>query len=77
MSIVTQQLRACDVHRLVDFDVTPRLCFYCGLCDAWICNECAPQWGRRIKAAVKRKLEPGFRGDPMYSEKLNEKGELK
>jgi hypothetical protein len=65
------------VHRIIDFDVASRECFYCGMCDAWVCAECASQWGRRIKAAVKRKLEPGFRGDPTYSERLNEKGELK
>jgi hypothetical protein len=78
MSIVIQtaQYKICDVHRLIDYDTTSRLCTYCNLCDAWICQECQPQWGRRLKAAIKRKLEPGFRGDPSYTDKINEKGEL-
>lgn len=76
MAINTAQSTICDVHRLLDYDTTNRLCVYCGLCDAWICTECQSQWGRRIKAAIKRKLEPGFRGDPTYTDKINEKGEL-
>lgn len=74
--IQTQQMRMCDVCRLVDYDASNRLCFYCSMCDAWICQECAPQWGRRLKAALKRRMEPGFTGDPTYSDRLNEKGEL-
>jgi len=77
MSIITAQYKICDVHRLLDYDTTSRLCIYCGLCDAWICAECGPQWSRRLKAAIKRKFEPGFRGDPKYVEQRNEKGELK
>lgn len=75
--IITSQFRICDVHRLLDYDTANRLCIYCNLCDAWICEECKSQWGRRLKAAIKRKLEPGFKGDPTYSERLNEQGELK
>ena len=75
--ISTAQLHVCDVHRLLDFDTTERLCNYCPLCSAWICAECAPRWDRRIKAALKRRLEPGFNGDPTYADKLTEIGELR
>lgn len=66
--IYTQQFRVCDVHRLLDYDCTPRECKYCGLCDAWICSEDANNWSRRIQAAIKRKLEPGYTGLPNYQE---------
>ena len=75
--IQTLQFKICDVHRLLDYDTANRLCTYCSLCDAWICIECQPQLVRRLKAAIKRKFEPGFRGDPTYSDKFNEQGELK
>lgn len=75
--IGTTQIRACDVCRILDFDVEVKLCNYCGLCDAWICQEDQGKWGRRIQAALKRKLEPGFRGDPTYTDKINENGEPK
>jgi len=71
MSIQTNQLRACDVHRLVDFDCAIRDCSYCKLCDAWICQECLALsviHPRRIKAAMKRVLEPGYVGLPNYVE---------
>jgi len=66
--ILTQRMTICDVHRLVDYDTTARLCGYCGLCDAWICQEDQSRWDRRLRAAVKRKLEPGYRGLPNYEE---------
>ena len=66
--IQTMQLRSCDVHRLLDFDTQDRMCGYCGLCDAWICEEDRYAIGRRVLAAAKRMLEPGFRGDPKYNE---------
>jgi hypothetical protein len=62
------QMRVCDVHRILDFDVTPRLCVYCGMCDANICTDCQPKWGRRLRAAAKRMLEPGYRGVSNYQE---------
>jgi hypothetical protein len=73
--ISSSQNTICDVCRLLDYDCTKKLCGYCGLCDAFICSECSNRWDRRIRAAVKRKLEPGFKGDPKYTEKINEKGE--
>jgi hypothetical protein len=70
--ILAKQLRICDVCRLVDYDTTEKICGYCPLCDAWICDADATDWVRRIKAAVLRKLEPGYRGDPNYGEKQGE-----
>lgn len=32
------------------------------MCDAWICQDDLNRWDRRIKAAIKRKLEPGYKG---------------
>ena len=71
------QFRICDVHRLLDFDISNRLCEYCSICDSWICQEDSFRWDRRIRAMMKRKLEAGFQGDTTYSERLNDKGELK
>lgn len=75
--IFTTQFKICDVCRLLDFDISVKLCTYCSMCDAWICEQDQSKWARRIKAAIKRKLEPGFRGDPAYTDKINENGELK
>ena len=72
--IQTQQQCVCTVCRILDHDCALKLCSYCPLCDAWICAADNNRWDRRLRAAVKRKLEPGFRGDPNY--KINEKGEL-
>ena len=66
--ILTAQHRACDVCRLVDYDTTPKMCSYCSLCDAWICEADTSNWVRRIKAALKRKTEPGYKGQPNYLE---------
>lgn len=69
-------LRACDVCRLVDLDPLPKLCSYCGLCDAWICFGCngisPKQLLRRAEAAAKRLLEPGNHGNHEYSKALAE-----
>lgn len=64
----------CDVCRLVDYDTTKKECAYCSMCDAWICQNDLSKWGRRMKAAVLRRFEPGFKGDPTYN--VNERGEL-
>lgn len=71
------QSTICDVCRLLDYNTERKLCIYCGMCDAFICQEDQNRWDRRIKAAIKRKLEPGFKGDPSYTNKINERGELK
>lgn len=68
--ITTQQTRMCDVCRLVDFDVSNKLCGYCPLCDAWICSGCKNNWPKRFKAMLKRRLEPGYSGEKDYVEKM-------
>jgi hypothetical protein len=73
--ITTQRFGICDVHRLLDFDTTSRLCGYCSMCDAWICEDDLGRWDRRLRAAIKRKLEPDYKGLPDYEEKY--KGEAK
>lgn len=47
----------CDVCRLIDGDMSPKLCFYCGQCDSEICQADEPNWGRRAHAAALRKAE--------------------
>ena len=71
--IQSSQIHICDVCRLLDFDVSKKLCSYCGLCDAFICEKDSSNWGRRLLAAAKRKLEGGYRGVNNYEEML--KGE--
>lgn len=77
--MLLQVLRACDVCRLVDFDASPKLCAYCGLCDAWLCVGCngwsPSQLARRAVAASKRLLEPGSHGNPQYVEELKRAAE--
>ena len=68
--IQTQQNTICDVCRLLDYDTTLKICFYCRLCDANICLTDQNNWIRRLSAAIKRKLEPGYKGDPNYQLKL-------
>jgi len=68
----SNEFRICDVHRLLDYDCENRVCFYCGMCDAWICMEDSNRWDRRIRAALKRKLEPGYGGLPNYEEIIKE-----
>ena len=66
--ILTSQYRSCDVCRLVDFNTEKKPCKWCSLCDAWICEADEKRWDRRIKAAVKRKLEPDYKGIPNYEQ---------
>jgi hypothetical protein len=70
-------MRACDVCRLLDYDTSPKMCSYCPLCDAWICQGDGDKWGRRIKAALKRKREPGYQGHPDYEQVSGYAGEEK
>lgn len=73
--IQTPQYTICDVCRLLDFDTTPKLCGYCSMCDANICQEDMNKWGRRVKAFFKRKLEPGFRGLEDYDKYIKLEGD--
>lgn len=38
------------------------------MCDAYICQPCSSNWPKRIRAAIKRKLEPGYKGLSNYEE---------
>ena len=55
-------MTVCDVCRLVWGDMTPRKCFYCGFCDAWICEGHRDDWPARTHAKVLRMLEKKNRG---------------
>ena len=65
---------ACDVCRLLEGNSSPKPCTYCSLCDAHICGACFRNWPRRIRAAVLRRLEPGYKGQPDYAETLMKEG---
>lgn len=49
----------CDVCRLVDGDLSTKLCTWCGTCKAWICD--ADWWnlGRRGLAMALRRMGRG------------------
>ena len=49
-----------------DGDTKPKVCAYCSLCDANICQADTWRWDRRGRAFLVRKLEPDFKGDPAY-----------
>lgn len=54
----------CDVCRLLDRDLRVKLCFYCPVCDAWICEDDLDKWQRRGRAsalAIKESLSHGLR----------------
>ena len=75
MSILTKRYGICDVHRLLDYDTTLKPCGYCGMCDAWICQEDLNRWDRRLRAALKRKLERGYKGISDYNEIISKQVE--
>lgn len=58
----------CDVCRLLDSDISIKLCGYCGMCDAYICRADLNRWGRRIQAWYRRRAEPNYRGVPDYDQ---------
>jgi len=62
MSHQMKQLQTCDVCRLLDKDTLPKLCTYCFTCDSWLCDRDRVNLLRRARAAVRRRLEPGYRG---------------
>lgn len=66
------QYTICDVCRILDYNTEKKLCGYCSMCDARICEADQSKWGRRLLAAAKRKLEPGYQGLPNYEELANE-----
>ena len=48
--------RMCDVCLILDRDQSTKLCTFCGLCNAWICEGCKSNPVRRSLAMLKRKL---------------------
>ena len=46
----------CDVCRLVDGDQSIKLCSWCSLCGAWICQQCSPDAIRRATAMMRRAM---------------------
>lgn len=70
--ISSSQYTVCDVCRLLDYDTTKKICGYCGMCDAFICDQDVSKWGRRLLAAAKHKFEPGYKGLENYEELAQE-----
>ena len=68
--MITAQWRICDVCRIVDYNVEKKMCNYCPMCSAWICDDDIHKWNRRIKAALKLRLEPEYQGSPDYPEMI-------
>jgi hypothetical protein len=46
----------CDVHALLDNDRRERPVMFCPMCQAWICDECRGNWGRRARAALLKRM---------------------
>lgn len=51
------ELRICDVCKLVDNDNRIKICSYCSLCDAWICQPDIPRLDRRAQAMILKQLK--------------------
>lgn len=48
------RMAICEVHRRLEKDdSTPRLSRFCRFCDAWICQGCWNDLGRRARAMLK------------------------
>jgi len=47
----------CDVCRLIDGDLTYKMCVYCSMCDSNICEADYSNKARRLHAMVLRKWE--------------------
>jgi hypothetical protein len=53
----TETTRPCDVCLWAKGDSSPKpTVAYCGLCGAWICDDCRPKWTLRGVAALKRAM---------------------
>ena len=42
----------CRVCELLDGDRASKPVLFCGMCGAWICDACRPNWIRRARAAT-------------------------
>lgn len=50
-------MAVCTVCLYVDRDARQKMCFYCPVCDAEICEACQHNWGRRVVASARRIAE--------------------
>jgi hypothetical protein len=50
-------MQTCTVCWYNDGDPRQKMCFYCPVCDAWICERDADAWGRRALASARRIAE--------------------
>lgn len=48
------QVKVCEVCRLIDKDESLKLCKWCGVCNAWICENDETAFVRRGVAFFKR-----------------------
>lgn len=57
--MVVWNMAVCDVCRLLDGDMTEKLCYYCPKCNAQICvrDSHSDAWLRRMHAAAWRQWE--------------------
>ena len=51
-----EKIGICDVHKYAKNDIQKRKVQYCSDCDAWICDECRPNWALRAKAMIKKSV---------------------
>ena len=46
----------CEVCRLIDNDLSVKVCQFCRTCNAWICAACWNNLARRARAMVLRRM---------------------
>ena len=51
-----QAFTTCTVCWILDHDSRPKLCSYCGTCDAWVCERDQKNYLRRALAMARRAL---------------------
>lgn len=61
----------CDSHKYALSDTRRRKVFYCSICDANLCKECANNPVRRSKAMMIREIE-GLRKELKQEKKFSE-----
>lgn len=62
------QRAPCDVCVLVKGEHTPKRVSFCGLCGAWLCEECQKRYDLRAIAMIKdkaAKLLAALKGQPL------------
>jgi hypothetical protein len=64
-----RKLTVCEVHRILDNDLTPRDCIFCSLCNAWICMKDRHRVDRRMRAGLDKQLDRLSMGRPVQPER--------